>query len=144
MLLGIYLRKNEIILASWCKELTHWRRPWGWESLRAGGEGDNRGWDGWMASLTRWKWVWVDSGVGDGQEGLVCCGSRDRKESDTTERLNWTEPCELSILLSPFYREIKSGYCVIIGRFNIWNKGVMGIDLYFIRMPLDPIIIREK
>ena len=44
-------------LATWCKELIHWKRPWCWERLRAGGEGDNRGWDGWVASLTRWTWV---------------------------------------------------------------------------------------
>ena len=49
-------------LATWCKELTHWKRLWCWEGLGAGGEGDNRGWDGWMASLTRWTWVWVNSG----------------------------------------------------------------------------------
>ena len=40
--------------------LTHWKRPWYWEGLGAG-EGDDRGWDGWMASLTPWTWVWVDS-----------------------------------------------------------------------------------
>ena len=49
------------ILATSCEELTHWKRPWCWEGLGAGGEGDNRGWDGWMASLTRWTWVWVNS-----------------------------------------------------------------------------------
>ena len=49
-------------LATWCKELTHWKRPWCWERLKAGGEGDDRGWDGWIASLTQWTWVWVDSG----------------------------------------------------------------------------------
>ena len=49
-------------LATWCKELTHWKRPWCWERLKAGGEGDNRGWDGWMALPTRWTWVWVNSG----------------------------------------------------------------------------------
>ena len=49
-------------LATWCEELTHWKRPWCWERLRAGGEGDDRGWDGWMASPTQWTWVWVDSG----------------------------------------------------------------------------------
>ena len=48
-------------LAIWCEELTHLKRPWCWERWRAGGEGDDRGWDGWMASLTRWTWVWVDS-----------------------------------------------------------------------------------
>ena len=49
-------------LATWRKELTHWKRPWCWERLRAGGEGDDRGWDGWMASLTQWTWVWANSG----------------------------------------------------------------------------------
>ena len=49
-------------LATSCEELTHWKRPWCWEGLGAGREGDNRGWDGWVASLTRWTWVWVDSG----------------------------------------------------------------------------------
>ena len=44
--------------------------------------------DGWMASSTRWTWVWVDSGVGDGQGGLACCGSWGHKESDMTEQLN--------------------------------------------------------
>ena len=45
----------------WCKDLTHWKRPWCWERLRAGVVGDNRGQDGWMASSTPWTWVWVDS-----------------------------------------------------------------------------------
>ena len=48
-------------LATWCKELTHWKRPWCWERLRAGGEAGDRGWDGWMASLTQWTWVWANS-----------------------------------------------------------------------------------
>ena len=48
-------------LPTWCEELTHWKRLWCWEGLGAGGEGDNRGWDGWMASLTQWTWVWVNS-----------------------------------------------------------------------------------
>ena len=47
-------------LATWCKELTHWKRPWCWERLRAGGEGGDRGWDGWMASMTQWTWVWAN------------------------------------------------------------------------------------
>ena len=52
---------NSTILATWCKELTHWKRPWCWERLKAGEVGDDRGWDGWMASLTQWTWVWVNS-----------------------------------------------------------------------------------
>ena len=52
---------NSTTLAPWCKELTRLKRPWSWERLKAEGEGDNRGWDGWMASLTQWTWVWVSS-----------------------------------------------------------------------------------
>ena len=48
-------------LAIWWEELTHWKRPWCWERLKAGGEGDNKGWDGWMASPTQWTWVWARS-----------------------------------------------------------------------------------
>ena len=43
-------------------KLTHWKRPWCWERFKAGGEGDNRGWDSWIASPTRWTWVWASSG----------------------------------------------------------------------------------
>ena len=49
-------------LATWCQELSHWKRPWCWERLKAGGEGDDRGWEDWMASPTRWTWVWASSG----------------------------------------------------------------------------------
>ena len=49
-------------LATWCDELSHWKRLWCWERLRAGGKGDDRGWDDWMASPTQRTWVWVTSG----------------------------------------------------------------------------------
>ena len=52
---------NSNTLATWCEELTHLKRPLCWESLRARGEGDYRGWDGWMASPTHWMLVWVNS-----------------------------------------------------------------------------------
>ena len=48
-------------LATWCKEPTHWKSPWCWERLRAGGEGGSREQDGWMASLTQWTCVWANS-----------------------------------------------------------------------------------
>ena len=48
-------------LATWCKEPTLWKIPWCWKRLKAGGKGDDREWDGWMTSPTRWTWVWVDS-----------------------------------------------------------------------------------
>ena len=53
---------NSNTLPTWCEELTHWKRPWCWERLKAWGEGDDRGWDGWMASPTQWTWIWVNSG----------------------------------------------------------------------------------
>ena len=52
---------NSSTLATSYEELTLWKRPWCWEGLGAGGEGDDRRWDGWMASPTRWAWVWVNS-----------------------------------------------------------------------------------
>ena len=67
------------------KELTRWKGLWCWEGLGEGGEGDDRGWDGWMASLTRWTWVWVNSG-----SWWWSYDSWGRKELDMTERLNWT------------------------------------------------------
>ena len=52
---------NSNTLATWSKELTHFKRPWYWERLKVGGEEDDRGWDGWMPSPTLWTWVWVSS-----------------------------------------------------------------------------------
>ena len=49
-------------LATWCEELTQLKRLWCWERLKVGGEGDDKGWDGWMASPTQWIWIWVSSG----------------------------------------------------------------------------------
>ena len=53
---------NSNTLATSCEELTHLKKPWCWERLRAGGERDDRRWAGWMASPTQWTWVWVDCG----------------------------------------------------------------------------------
>ena len=59
---GVMLKLKLYTLATWWEELTHWKRPGCWERLKAEGEGDDRGWDGWMASLTGWTWVWASSG----------------------------------------------------------------------------------
>ena len=80
---------NSNILATWWEALTLMKRPWCWQRMKAGGEGDDRGWDGWMALPIQWTWVWVTLGVGDGQGGLACCSPWGCKELDTTERLNW-------------------------------------------------------
>ena len=75
------------------------------ERLKAGGEGDDTGWDGWMASPTQWTWVWVKSGSWwwTGWPGMLY--SMGHKESDTTEWLNWTELC--IILKNKFIFKIK-------------------------------------
>ena len=70
-------------LATWCEELTHWKRPWCWERLRAEGEGGNREWDGWMASPTRWTWVWASSRRWWRREAW-CAAVREVVESDMT------------------------------------------------------------
>ena len=59
---GLMLKLKLQYLGTWCEELSHWKRPWCWERLKAGGEGDNGKWDGWSESPTRWTWVWVDYG----------------------------------------------------------------------------------
>ena len=78
-------------LATSCEELTHWKRLWCWEGLGTGGKGmtedEMAGWHHWLDGR-EFEWT---PGVGDGQGGLVCCNSWGRKDSDTTERLNWTE-----------------------------------------------------
>ena len=89
---------NSNTLATSCEELTHWKRPWCWERLRAGGEGDDRGWDGWMASLTRWTWAWVNSGSWWWTErpGMLWFMGSQRVGHDWATPLNWTELDQLS------------------------------------------------
>ena len=83
---------NSYPLATGCEELTHLKRPWCWELLRAGGEGDDRGWDGWMASLTRWTWVWVNSRSWwwTGSPGVPRFIGSQRVGHDWATELNWT------------------------------------------------------
>ena len=82
---------NSNTLAAWCKELTHWKRPWCWERLKSGGEGDNRRWDGWMASPTQWMWVWVNSGSWwwTGRLGVLQSIGLQRAGRDWVTELNW-------------------------------------------------------
>ena len=79
--------------------MTHWKRLWCWEGLGAG-EGDDRGWDGWMASPARWTWVWVNSGSWwwTGRPGVLQFMGSQRLRHDWTTELNWTKGlCPLSI-----------------------------------------------
>ena len=82
---------NSSTLATSCEELAHWKRLWCWEGLGAGGEGDDRGWDGWMASLTRWMWVWVNSRTRwwTGRPGVLQFMGSQRVGHDWATELNW-------------------------------------------------------
>ena len=86
--------ENSSTLATLCEELTHWKRLWCWEWLGAGGGGDDRGWDGWMASPTQWTWVWVNSGScwWTGRPGVLqFMGLKSRTRLSDWNELNWTE-----------------------------------------------------
>ena len=74
-----------------CKELTHWKKHLHWERLKAGGEGDNREWDGWMASLIQWTWVWASSGSWWWTEsrGVMQSMGSQRVRHDSATELNW-------------------------------------------------------
>ena len=88
--------QNSSTLATSCEELTHWKRPWCWEGLGAGRKGDNRGWDGRMASPTRWTWVWVNSRRWwwTGRPGVLRFMGSQRVGHDWATELNWTESQE--------------------------------------------------
>ena len=101
----IFWRRSalEFLCKEWCwswnsstlgtsrEELTHWKRLWCWEGLGSGGEGDDREWDGWMASLTRWTWVWVNSGSWwwTGRPGVLPFMGSQRVGHEWVTELNW-------------------------------------------------------
>ena len=82
---------NSNTLATLWEEMTHLKRLWIWERLKTEGEGDNRGWDGWMASLTQWTWVWVNSGSWWWTErpGMLWFMRSQRVGHDWVTELNW-------------------------------------------------------
>ena len=92
---------NSNTLAPWCEELAHSKRPLCWERLKAGGEGDSRGWDSWMVSLTHWTWVWVNSRSWwwTGRPGMLQSMGLQRVGCNWVSELNWIQ--SLSLLISP-------------------------------------------
>ena len=119
---------NSNTLATWCEELTHLKRPWCWEGLKAGGEGDNRGWDGWMASPIQWTWVWVNSRSWwwTGKPGVLQSMGSQRVGDDW---VNWTElnwkKYKNPTMWSGISQTRKTTYC----RYHVWKMSRTGTSL---------------
>ena len=116
---GLMLKLNSSTLAIWCEELTHLKRPWWWERLRAGGEGDDRGSNGWMASPTQWTWVWVNSRSWwwTGRPGVLQSMGLQRVGHKWVTELNWT-PFLQSHVYSPYL-----WVCFCFVSLFIWDFG---------------------
>ena len=84
---------NSNTLATWGEELSHWKRPRCWERLKARGEGEDKGWDSWMASLTQWTWVWANSRSWwwTGKPGVLQSMGSQRVGHDWVTELKWTD-----------------------------------------------------
>ena len=117
-------------------ELTHWKRPWCWEGLGAGGEGDDRGWDGWMASPTQWTWAWVNSGSWwwRGRPGVLWFMGSQRVGHAWATELNWRQSnVEIKVLFSSL-RDSDSFIllkgprlpCSLAGKESACNVGDLG------------------
>ena len=122
---GLMLKLKLQCLATWCEELTHLKRPWCWKWLKAGGEGDDRGWDGLMASLTQWTWVWVSSGGWwwTGKPDVLQSMGSQRVGHDWMTELNW---CLLYLELASWAWDLSPALKRVCAWFNAllsssWN-----------------------
>ena len=115
---------NSNILATWCEELTHLKRPWCWERLKAGGEGDDRGWDGWIASPTQQTGIWVNSRSWwwTGRPGMLQFMGLQRVGHNWETELNWTKN---SLTINS--REV-TGF-VFIGRKCSWSNVISSVPM---------------
>ena len=110
-----------------CEELTHWKRVWCWEGLRAGGEGDDRGWDSWMASPTRWTWGWMNSGSWwwTRRPGVLRFMRSQRVGHDWVTELNWTESVSPFLPVFSLFLLRTFSSCFAIGSSSVllWLAG---------------------
>ena len=104
------------------------RRLWCWEGLGAGGEGDDRGWDSWMASPTWWTWVWVNSGSWwwTGRPGVLWfMGSQSRTQLINWTELNWTDArSKLYYEMSSFWllHRLHRAFVLILFHWELYFK----------------------
>ena len=104
-----------------------WKKPWCWATLKAGGEGDGRGWDAWMATLTWWTWIWASPGVGDGQGSLACCSPWDHRVGHdwVTEQICKSGDYWLHLLVtSDINSIINHSLNIYWALFRYWNPAV--------------------
>ena len=89
---GLMLKMKLQYFGDLMEELTHWKKPWCWVRLKAETEGYDRRWDGWLASLTLWRWIWVSSGCWwwTGKPGILQSMGLQRVRHDWATELNWT------------------------------------------------------
>ena len=112
-----------------------------WERLKAGGEGDDRGWDGWMASLTRWIWIWASCRSWWWTGSLACCSSWGHKESDTTERLNWTDGADAAYNQMVFWGAMQGVVPSLVQNWvSSWAKLVLSKYSRFLKI-INPYIL---
>ena len=119
---GLMLTLKLLTLVTWCEELTHLKRPWCWERLKVGGEGDDRGWDCWMSSLNQWTWACVSSRSWwwTGRPGVLQSMGSQRVEHDWVTELNWSKEHEQSIFKIP---EIPNDFQGRVFKGNINGMG---------------------
>ena len=123
-------------LATWYEELTHWKRPWCWERSKAGGEGDDRGWDGWMASSTWWTWAWASSRSWwwTGNPGVLQSMGSQRVGHHWATELNWSSRANQftpSLILSITWYTI-SPFEEIVGSINNKIRSLLCCYIRFI------------
>ena len=125
---GLMLKLKLQYFVAWCEEeLACRKRPWCWERLKAGGEGANRGWDGWMASPTQWTWVWASSRSWwwTGKPGVLQSVRLQRVQHNWGTELKWMP-------LKWFKQVLKQGLILLIEfTRQIWSKRILIIICCF-------------
>ena len=113
---GLMLKLKLQYFCAWCEELAHWKRPWCWERLKVGREGNNRGWDVWIALPSQWTWVWVGSGSWwwTGRPSMLQSMGSQRVGHHWVTELNWLKWMNTFLVwaaqLSPHFRGFSTAY----------------------------------
>ena len=121
---GLMLRLKLQYFGHLMRRVDSWKRPWCWEGLGARGEGDDRGWDGWMASPTQWTWLWVNSGSWwwTGRPGMLrFMGSQSRTRLSNWTELNWSCLLMRNFLLASS-TSLPCHVCICVALESSWAR----------------------